>query len=295
MRPPYSFLPAALFFVLAIVALPALAQVPTGTPPFGSFGGGPDIINLANLNVHVDVPIVSKAGRGGFNFTYDMSYDSSVWYPVGVSGSQSWQFVPNWGWRGITEVATGYLSYSYTSVVCAWTNLNGDLYPNGYKRTYTNEVYHDYLGVPHTFPGTYWDQDITCGTPSSGGLIGPHTIDGSYTLSGSGLGNGVINKYGKFFAAPFNSTNGAATATDRNGNQITVDSNGNFFDTLSSTVNVLAVAGTAPTSTTFKYTAPNGQLAPYTMSYVTRTVKTNFGCTNIAEYGPTSNSLVDRI
>jgi hypothetical protein len=31
------------------------------------------------------------------------------------------------------------------------------------------------------------------------------------------------------------------------------------------------------------------------MSYVSYTVKTNFGCSGVAEYGPTSNSLVDRI
>jgi RHS repeat-associated protein len=279
--------------LLAFVPHVTHAQVPTGTPPFGSFGGGPDIINLANLNAHLDVPIINKPGRGGFNFTYDMSYDSSVWYPVGASGSQSWQFVPNWGWRGITEVATGYLSYSYTSVVCHYTNLNGDLYPDGWKTTYSNEVYHDYLGVPHPFPGSYWTLYSTCGSPASGGLIGPNSVDGAYTLSGSGLGSGVINKYGKFFAAPFNATNGVATATDRNGNQISVNSSGVFTDTLGTTA--LTVAGTAPSNTTFTYNTPTGGPTPKTMSYKAYTVKTNFGCSGIAEYGPTSNSLVDRI
>src|SRR5713101_9258474 len=88
-----------LAFVL-LVALPASGQVPTGTQPFGSFGGGPDIINLANLNSHITVPVLHKAGRAGFNLTYDLSYDTSVWYPVGSSGSQSWQSVWNWGWTG---------------------------------------------------------------------------------------------------------------------------------------------------------------------------------------------------
>src|SRR6266705_6043825 len=78
------------------------AQVTTGTPPFGSFGGGPDVINLANLNSHITIPVLHKAGRG-LNFTYDLSYESSVWYPVGASGSQTWQPVQNWGWRGQTE------------------------------------------------------------------------------------------------------------------------------------------------------------------------------------------------
>ncbi len=44
---------------------PALAQPTAGLPPFGSFSGGPvDTIDNANLNVHFEVPIVSKAGRG---------------------------------------------------------------------------------------------------------------------------------------------------------------------------------------------------------------------------------------
>src|SRR5258708_33306606 len=89
------------------------AQVPTGTPPFGSFGGGPDVINLANLNSHIVVPVLHKPGRGT-NFTYDLSYDSSVWYPVTSGSTTTWTPVLGWGWRGQTEVATGYISFSTT-------------------------------------------------------------------------------------------------------------------------------------------------------------------------------------
>src|SRR5437773_11381823 len=91
---------ATLFFLLSV--LPASAQVTTGTPPFGSFGGGPDVINLGNLNSHVVIPVLRKPGRG-LNFTYDLSYDTSVWYPVTSGGTTTWQPVSNWGWRGVTE------------------------------------------------------------------------------------------------------------------------------------------------------------------------------------------------
>src|SRR6266852_291472 len=90
------------FFILIVLGLTvpsASAQVVTGTPPFGSFGGGPDVINLGNLNAHLTIPVLHKSGRGT-NFTYDLTYDSSVWYPTGVSGSQTWQPVANFGWRG---------------------------------------------------------------------------------------------------------------------------------------------------------------------------------------------------
>src|SRR5882762_6108032 len=107
-----------LLIFLALTSGQMLAQVQTGTPPFGSFAGGPDVINLANLNSHLTIPVLHKAGRGT-DFTYDLSYDSSIWYPVGVSGSQTWQPVTNFGWRGLTEVLTGYVSNTTTHVtVC---------------------------------------------------------------------------------------------------------------------------------------------------------------------------------
>src|SRR5436305_98637 len=74
------------------------AQVPTGTPAFGSFGGGPfDVINLGNLNAHFAIPVLHKAGRGA-PFAFDISYDSSIWYPVSVSGTLTWQPVNAYGW-----------------------------------------------------------------------------------------------------------------------------------------------------------------------------------------------------
>src|SRR5258706_78053 len=99
-----------LLIVFALTGSPSSAQVATGTPPFGSFGGGPDIINLANLNAHISIPVLHKSGRGT-NFTYDLSYGTSVWYPSASTGTNTWTPVINWGWRGQTEVAVGYASY----------------------------------------------------------------------------------------------------------------------------------------------------------------------------------------
>src|SRR2546426_7159206 len=84
----YTF---CLVAVLLLVAQVSRAQVATGTPPFGSYGGGPfDVVNLGNLNVHFDVPIRHKAGRG-VPFSYDLTYDNSIWRIVSVNGNQSWQ------------------------------------------------------------------------------------------------------------------------------------------------------------------------------------------------------------
>lgn len=94
------------------------AQVATGAPKFGSFGGGPfDSVNLGNLNAHFSIPVLNKSGRG-VAFSYDLAYDSSVWTPAVVSGSTVWQPAPNWGWQGQTEVATGYISYTPGTTRC---------------------------------------------------------------------------------------------------------------------------------------------------------------------------------
>src|SRR6266702_7613868 len=72
---------AFLMIVLALSAETASAQVATGTPPFGTFGGGPEVINLANLNAHFTMPVFHKAGRG-LPFNFDLTYDTSIWFPV---------------------------------------------------------------------------------------------------------------------------------------------------------------------------------------------------------------------
>ena len=154
---------ARTLLVLCLLAVaPSLthAQVTTGTPRFGSFGGGPDVVNLANLNSHLDIPVVNKAGRGT-NFTYDLNYDSSVWYPVTSGSTVSWQPVPNWGWRGVTEVETGYISYhaSTTRESCFDSYLKRTIYY--YITILSTYVYHDSWGVPHPFTGTSSDGGST--------------------------------------------------------------------------------------------------------------------------------------
>jgi hypothetical protein len=70
--------------------------VATGTYPYGTFdGNGFDTINVGNLNVHVDVPVLNKAGRG-IPFQYQLGYDSSTWDPVTVSGTTTWAPAPNY-------------------------------------------------------------------------------------------------------------------------------------------------------------------------------------------------------
>ncbi len=251
------------------------AQVATGAPLFGSFGGGPfDIVNLGNLNVHFAIPVVEKAGRG-MPFTYDLSYDSSIWYPVTCSSGQCWTPVSNFGWRGVTEAATGFVSSS---------TANGGTQGNCTLTIFTYS-YHDTFGVSHNFwPTLTLRAGTGCGNP----ITFPQTLtatDGSgYSIKLSGWTAGTVTSLkGKVINAPFNSTSGTGTATDANGNQITINSSSQFFDTLSATAPVLTVAGTAPSPTTYTYTAPAGA-QHYTMNYTKYNLATAFNCTGIKEF-----------
>jgi hypothetical protein len=145
---------AFLMIVFALTGEVASAQVATGTPPFGSFGGGPDAINLANLNSHITIPVIHKPGRGT-NFTYDLSFDTSVWYPVTSGSTTSWQPVGNWGWRGQTEVFVGYITYTHTIVPDSCYDSGGKII-HSYDHDYSNFAYHDPFGITHHYTITQY-------------------------------------------------------------------------------------------------------------------------------------------
>jgi RHS repeat-associated protein len=270
--------------VLALGSV-ARAQVVTGTPPFGSFSGGPDIINLASLNSHITIPIVNKAGRGT-SFNYNLTYDSSVWYPVTTGGVTTWTPVVNWGWGVQTAPITGEVTATTTIVTCT--------------TTLSNWVFHDASGVPHPFGGTAVLTSGTCGSSST--PVAAIATDGSgYTLVGYVGGPvTVTSRAGKVMTPPLNSSTGAGTFTDANGNQISVNSTGVSTDTLGQTA--LTVAGGTsnnpwdPSSAlTLSYVPPGGGSASYTINSIDYTVSTNFGVPGIIESGKVRASLPNNI
>jgi RHS repeat-associated protein len=271
----------SLFALLGMVSLRAAAQGPaTGTPALGSFGGDPDIINLANLNSHITIPVLHKPGRGN-DFIYDLSYDSSVWSPV-TSGGTSWQPIQNFGWRASLEAGFGYIQ----RILLAPTPCPA---PNqGNIATNFAWFYKDSKGISHSF-GTTREVDVPCGSLTTTSLSSVVATDGSgYTFSATGsIRQGLFSSAGQAIGVPVNTPgSGSATLTDRNGNQITVNSSGQFFDTLSATTPVLTVtgSGTSASPMIFSYTAPSGASAQYKVNYTNYTIGTNFGVSGISEY-----------
>jgi RHS repeat-associated protein len=287
-----------LLFVASVLGISvASAQVATGTPPFGSFGGGPfDVINLGNLNAHFSIPVLHKAGRG-MPFAYDLTYDNSIWTPVTSSGTTTWQPDSNWGWKDLSEAAVGYVYQTATQTLCKYF-INGR-WQSYYYTVWNTLGYSDRFGVLHpTYIYTDDDQQQYCGIDQLTGSAG--ATDGSgYSISVSGgFAATVTSSDGRQFNVPITRKSGSGSITDMNGNQITQNTSGQFFDTLSTSAALTVIAPAPPATTQFQYAGPNGT-ATVKMNYTKYTVKTNFGVSNtsglIHEYGPTTNSLVSSI
>lgn len=301
---------APLILLLSIFAVVAVAQVNSGSTPFASIGGGPfDAVNLGSLNASFSIPIVHKAGRG-LSFNYDLNYNSSIWYPVGQSGSQSWQLVSSStipGWTGMG--GPSYISYQ------VGTAGGGQCYDGSQWATfslwsYYGFTYHDEFGIAHSYPaGWGYVQNNGpghCGpptgySPSSATQtdVAPDASGYSMTVTpvccGSGASPYIVTRNG-ITLHPQVTTNPSWTpqpTIDANGNEITASTSNVYTDTLGTSV--LSLSGVPPSNTTLQYTAPSG-VQNYTVKYAAYTVQTAFNCTPaIQEYGPIVNNLVSEI
>jgi RHS repeat-associated protein len=289
-----------IFVLLAIVASFAAAslhgqtQVQTGPYPFGpSVSYGFDTINPANLNVHFEIPIISKPGRGGTSFTYNLAYDSSIWSIVTVSGQNYWTPTPTWGWSTITQAEVGYVTYSEGIVGGCAISGDGEV-------AYTGDhdyAYHDQHGIVHPIAGVIAPTN-PCGEPVTS--FTSSTTDGSgYTVAVTfqSASATVYDRAGAVYIVPVGATPsmapGSGTYTDTNGNTIAANSNGTFTDTLGKTV--LTVSGSAPNPVTYTYTDSNGSPQTVTMNYQSYNVQTNFGVSGDGEYSASGVSLVTSI
>ena len=291
---------------LILLSMSAMGQVVTGTYPFGQFTGGPDAVNLGNLNASWTIPIVNKAGRGQ-NFVYNLNYDSSVYYPVTSGSSTSWQPVANWGWQGLGTSNLVYATYdvAYTSGTCGETDQF-----TWQSWVYSGLAFSDQNGVVHYFPGAGGSYVSATGSPgcpplSQASPPGPEpsaATDGSglvatYTVSSTGFTATITTKYNTTITPPMYTggapASSAYNSTDRNGNEITSSGSGTYTDTLGKTA--LSISGYAPGNTTMSYTNPSSGSSTYTVSYSAYNIKTNFGCSGVSEYSASSAYLVNQI
>jgi RHS repeat-associated protein len=291
--------------LMLTVCASAISQVQSGTPQFGTFSAGPDVINIGNLNLHLSIPVLSKAGRAGLNLNSALTYDSSIWYPASINGQLAWQPVFGWGWQGMYQPS--YITYKMTTS----SGTCGQLGQYSWQSwTFTNLTYFEQSGVSHAFPnfqGSYINSpgsSYLC--PPAGGNPPPNTPASTFdnsgltahtTLSAGSLTAYVTNKEGTaFFPMSYSgggpgTTSGSYSSLDSNGNELT-GSNGVYTDTTGNTA--LTVAGSSPNPVTMTFKTSSGGNSTVTVNFSPLNIKTHFGC-SVSEYTATGQYLVSSI
>jgi RHS repeat-associated protein len=285
---------------------PVDAQVATGTPPFGTFSTpGPDVINIGNLNMFLNIPVLNKAGRGT-PLTYNLAYNSSVWYPVTSGSTTSWTPVQQFGWQGLQPAGQAQITYQLSMQQESCLSELNNIETTYTVFTYEKFVYVDSSGNNHEFSGapiTFIESrgiSECAPTTSRSTPITESALDGSgYTISITPF-DGFVTAFvhgntGSTSILPVvsnpSASQGTESITDSNGNEITV-TNGDYTDTTGvDALNVIAGA----TSTSLTYKTATGASASYVANYSTYTVQTAFGCSGVGEYGPTTVSLVSSV
>ena len=241
--------------------------------------------------MHLIFPILHKAGRVT-PFTYDLTYDTSIWFPVTSSGVTQWQHGLSLNWNADTAALTGHTTATETL-----TSL-GTPCVDTYTDTWANYNYHEPLGriIPFAM-STYVTYDSSSLCNGSNTASGPATLTSSgYSMTADlGTVSSIISPTGASISGPVNNQTGAGTFTDANGNQLSTNSSRQLFDTLSSTTPALTVAGGTSTGRTYTYTDTSNTARSVTFTYTTYTLQTAFGCSGISEYGPVSTPLVTSI
>lgn len=263
----------------------------TGVPPFGSFQGGPDVVDLSNLNVHFSVPIIRKKGRG-LNFSYALGYDNSVWSLASTASGSFWTHAPNWGW-GAGASGLGTLQSGTTLVDCNGTTSS--------EVTFSGYLAPD--GTSHPF-GTLME---TGGC--SGGQITGTTSDGSgFTVVVNGTTSasvtGIDGSTVAFGASGQSISTVPSSLTDANGNQLSFSgllvslSNGGAnvpangivasADTLGSAP--FSISGQPPNTVSYEFANPTGGTSTITLSFKSYSFASNFQCSGVGDVGSSSGN-----
>jgi RHS repeat-associated protein len=248
-------------------------------------------IDIANGNLHLDIPMGTIIERGGKKFSLTLTYDSRVygvlfnpsqfWYPANVVGSDG-------GWRVVmTAGPDPYYCQPFVGGRCLGTSFSASDIPC----TLPGPVSTNYT----TFSGFSWESadgrskkfEITTVESPGGGDCPPDQPNASaYADDGSGFMMSITN-YDQM------------TVYDNQGNVVTgnEDTNGNFY-TLDANLNVIDPLGRTPVIKTVSgnqvfYDVLNSQgtRSRYTINKTTINVNTAFGAPFNTEYNGTLTTV----
>ena len=255
------------FAVFLYFAGLAAAQVNPGTPAFSGYDGGQyDTINLQNLNVSLNVPLMSKSGAFPFNFA--MTGGGSFVYVNPINETIFPGIFQNPLQALVNRTLGG--SGSYTSVTTETDVTCPSAFGSGVANAFSGWYIQFGDGTVHSLPPT----DTSYSGPTCSGGFTDQVIDGTgYTLS---VTSGTI--VGAIYTR--DGTNLATNSiTDSNGNEISWNIAGaTWADTLGLTTLTQASSGIS-----WNWTDVNGgsPTASWTVPNTNPTYKTAYGCTGI--------------
>jgi RHS repeat-associated protein len=240
-------------------------------------------VNLANGNLHLEIPVYSSPQRGKIPFVAKMVYDSRIWLHVLVN-SQVWvptnvlnsQGGASWGgWRFVTSADGGSVNAPQTDTTCTVT-VNGhpvqeDQYVTFYPFNWTAPD-----GTFRSFPIST-QQYVNPNCPP----VTNNPTGNAFANDGSGYHMYVTNYNSAVIYAP-DGTQVFPGIEDANGNLFSADSNGNTIDTLGRTPLTKSVNGSVITYSVL--TSQHPTTAP-TIQITTETINahTNFQQSYITE------------
>ena len=251
-------------FLHSISAPTAIAQLTTaeekGVPPNSVFqGGNVDIVNLQNGNLHISIPILSSAQRGGGILQWQFVYDTQAWMKLWVPnncGSPHCQPAGNYvvqqnpniksGWRLTTpfDWSAGFIESPV--ITCPTTNVQ-------YQQE-TNWVITDPQGTQHSLPIR-----LELGTTCNGQTLRGPTLDGS----------GLV--YDSQTSTIFTKDGGQIGGVNR-------DTNGNYVNQNADTLDRNLLTATDGPATTYTTPLGNTTTAP---QFTTYTILDSYGNSQI--------------
>jgi RHS repeat-associated protein len=247
----------------------------TGFPMYGSFESGVfDTTNRHNLNTNFSIPIVSSKGRG-LDLNFALSYNSLLWQ----ISSGAWVSVtdasgsPTWGWMKTSPngMVTSTASYAGQCKMLGDGLVDYD--------SYSNYVYLDAAGTGHPFPIS-WTYN-PCTNRTTGTTAGSATDGSGYYYNSQS--DGLRDKSGAQISP-------GSQSEDTNGNYFSATVvNGSETDWKDSAGHNSLKVVTASGSIQYQVLDPNGNYQTTTLNLTTYNIKTNFGCSGVAEHTGTAS------
>jgi len=119
----------------------------TGNPTWGvNIPIENGFINVANGNVHIEIPIGSESQRGSLPLTESLVYDSRMWQIVSSGTAYGFQSTGGWSLSG-TAFSAGDLQYSYPNETVPCSGSSGS---QGYLERLIRSIQEYIACIPQT-------------------------------------------------------------------------------------------------------------------------------------------------